>query len=78
MAHSDVASRRSSFVSAWFVLDAILALFPPIYWAAGGAKPIVLGLPCSVVYFIGTGIVITASLAAAYWDDERRGAFDRL
>ena len=70
------ASRpRSTFISIWFALDAILALFPPIYWALGRPTPIVLGLPCSIVYYGALGLFIVASLLAAYWDDERRGAF---
>ncbi len=79
MARSNPSRRdRSMFVSAWFVLDAIVTLFPPLYWLAGGPRPTLLGLPCSVIYFIGAGIFVTASLLAAYWDDERRGAFDDL
>ncbi len=66
---------RSGFISIWFALDAILGLFPPVYWAAGGPTPLVCVLPWSIVYYIALGIFITASLLAAYWDDERRGAF---
>jgi len=70
------ASRpRSGFISIWFVLDAILALFPPVYWIVGGATPLLFGLPCSVVYYCLLAIFITASIVAAYWDDEKRGAF---
>jgi hypothetical protein len=70
------ASRpRSAFISIWFALDAILALFPPIYWVAGGSKPLVFGLPCSIVYFVALALFIAASIVAAYWDDESRGAF---
>jgi hypothetical protein len=57
------------------VLDAFLALFPPVYWVAARPKPTLFGLPCSIVYFGSLGIFITASLLAAYRDDERRGAF---
>jgi hypothetical protein len=70
------ASRpRSAFISIWFSLDAILALFPPIYWVAGGPAPLVFGLPCSIVYFVALALFIAASIVAAYWDDESRGAF---
>lgn len=69
---------RAGFISAWFILDAILGLFPPIYWLLGAPKPIVFGLPCSVVYYIALGAFITASLLVAYWDDERRGAFEAI
>ena len=67
---------RSTFISIWFGLDAILALFPPIYWIASGPKPLIFGLPCSLVYFFALALFITASIVAAYWDDEKRGAFN--
>ncbi len=70
------ARPRSGFISIWFILDAVLALFPPVYWIAGGPTPILFGLPCSVVYYVLLAAFITASIVAAYWDDEKRGAFD--
>jgi len=70
-----ILKSRSIYVWIWFALDALFALFPPVYWVAAQPKPTILGLPCSIVYFGALGIVITASLLAAYWDDERRGAF---
>ena len=66
---------RSAYIWIWFAFDALLALFPPVYWIGGQPKPIVFGLPCSIVYFSGVCIFITASLIAAYRDDEARGAF---
>jgi hypothetical protein len=66
---------RSGFISIWFILDAVLALFPPVYWAAGGPTPLIIGVPCSVVYFVALAAFIVGSLIAAYIDDERRGAF---
>jgi hypothetical protein len=71
---------RSLYIWIWFALDAFIALFPPVYWVAGQPIPGIFGLPSSIVYFVALGIVITASLLMAYWDDERRGAFpeDRL
>jgi hypothetical protein len=66
---------RSSFIAIWFVLDAILALFPPVYWFAGGPTPLIAGIPCSVVYFVVLSAFIVGSLLAAYADDEKRGAF---
>lgn len=77
MAHPDEAiPRRPFLISVWFLMDAVLCLFPPIYWIAGGPRPVILGFPCSVVYYIGMGVFITASLLVAYWSDERRGAFN--
>ena len=69
------ARPRSAFISIWFVLDAILGLFPPVYWIAGGPRPLLFGLPCSIVYFMALAFFIAASIVAAYWDDEIRGAF---
>jgi membrane associated rhomboid family serine protease len=66
---------RSVYIWIWFALDAFLALFPPVYWVAAQPKPKIFGFPCSIVYFGALGIFITASLLAAYWDDERRDAF---
>jgi hypothetical protein len=66
---------RSLYVWIWFALEAFIALFPPIYWLVGQPKPTILGLPSSIVYCVALCIVIAASLLAAYWDDERRGAF---
>lgn len=69
---------RSAFISIWFVLDAILGLFPPIYWMAGQPTPLIFGLPCSIVYYVVLALFIAASIVAAYWDDEKRGAFVNL
>lgn len=66
---------RSAFISIWFILDAILGLFPPVYWIAGGPEPLIFGLSCSIVYFVALAMFIAASIVAAYWDDEARGAF---
>ena len=70
-----VAGPRSVYIWIWFALDAFLALFPPVYWIAAQPQPNILGFPCSIIYFGGLGICITASLLAAYRDDERRGVF---
>jgi hypothetical protein len=66
---------RSTFILIWFVLDAVLGLFPPVYWFAGGPEPLVFGLPCSIAYFVALALFIAVSIVAAYWDDEKRGAF---
>jgi hypothetical protein len=66
---------RAAYVWIWFALDAFLSLFPPVYWVAAQPKPKLFGFPCSIIYFGALGIFITASLLAAYWDDETRGAF---
>jgi hypothetical protein len=58
------------WILVWFALDTILAIFPPVYWAASGAQPWILGLPLSVFYFVSLGLFITASLVVACLVDE--------
>ncbi|MDB5398524.1 MAG: hypothetical protein JWQ55_542, partial [Rhodopila sp.] len=58
---------RSAFILIWFVLDAVLGLFPPVYWFAGGPEPLVFGLPCSIAYFVALALFIAVSIVAAYW-----------
>jgi len=72
---STVPRVRAAYIWVWFALDAFLALFPPVYWLAAQPKPTLFGFPCSIIYFCALGIFITASLLAAYRNDERRGAF---
>jgi hypothetical protein len=64
------------WIKYWFALDAILALLPPVYWAASGPEPSVLGLPLSVFYFILTGASITGSIMVAYAIEVKRGNFE--
>lgn len=62
-------SRRGAqprWVSAWFVVDAIVALAPPLYWAFDGDRTPILGVPAAVLYFIAVSTCITASILAAY------------
>jgi len=67
---------RAAYVSIWFALDAVLALFPPVYWVFAGPTPQIFRLPGSIIYFVALVIFIAASIVAAYLDDERRGAFE--
>lgn len=53
------------FLQAWFGLDLILALLPPLHWWASGPAPI-LGVPRVLVYLFGTSLVIVASVVVAY------------
>lgn len=57
----------------WFVLGALLALFPPVYWLLGRPDPHVLGVPLSVFYFFATNIFITAGLMTAYLVERAQG-----
>jgi hypothetical protein len=66
-------TRRAPWIAAWFALDAIVALAPPLYWAVDGKTTQVLGLPAPVFYFIAVAVFITASIIAAYVTEERSG-----
>ena len=62
-------------IKAWFVFDALVALAPPLYWAADGQTVPILGVPAALFYFLAVNLCITASLIAAYWiDRSERGA----
>lgn len=58
--------KKPRWISAWFALDAILALAPPLYWAMDGARTSFLGLPVVVLYFVGVSACIAASIVAAF------------
>lgn len=71
-----VSHEYPGWIKCWFALDAFLALFPPIYWAASGPSPSVLGLPLSVFYFVLTGVLIAGSIVAAYLVEVKQGNFE--
>ncbi|GEO99474.1 hypothetical protein [Methylobacterium haplocladii] len=56
------------FIQAWFALDLILALLPPLHWHFGVAEP-VLGVPTTLAYLWGASLFIAASVVAAYLAD---------
>lgn len=64
---------RRGIIKLWFALDAVVALAPPLYWAADGRTAPILGIPTALFYFLAVSVFITASLIAAYLldiDDE--------
>jgi len=61
------------WITAWFALDAIVALAPPLYWAFDGDSTPVLGVPAAVLYFVAVASCIAASIIAAYAADSARG-----
>lgn len=73
MADGKPAARRP-FIHAWFVLDAVLALMPPLYWFADGRTTPILGVPGALFYFLAVCTCITASLLAAHFTDPERHA----
>jgi hypothetical protein len=66
--HSD---EHASWIVAWFILDAIVALAPPLYWAVDGNRALIAGLPVVLIYFIGVASFITASIVVAYLAEAR-------
>lgn len=64
---------RPRWVTAWFVIDAVVALAPPLYWAVDGDRTPILGVPAAVFYFVAVAICITASIIAAFWAEARSG-----
>jgi hypothetical protein len=60
------APLRRGIVKLWFALDAVVALAPPLYWAADGRTTPIAGIPTALFYFLSVSMCITASLIAAY------------
>lgn len=71
--HRETPRKRSPWISAWFFLDAVVALAPPLYWAVDGNSELFLGLPGSVWYFVAVAAFVTASIIAAYLSDLNAG-----
>jgi hypothetical protein len=61
------------WVTAWFVIDVVLALAPPLYWAFDGDRTPILGVPAAVLYFVAVSTCIAASIIAAYLAESRNG-----
>ena len=59
----------------WFVLDAIIALAPPLYWSADNYKGLILGMPATLFYFSVVCLSIVCSILYAYWEESARGEF---
>ncbi|MBE7199748.1 MAG: hypothetical protein INR70_18365 [Parafilimonas terrae] len=60
------APLRRGIVKLWFALDTVVALAPPLYWAADGRTAPIAGIPAALLYFLAVSLCITASLIAAY------------
>lgn len=61
------------WVTAWFIIDAVVALAPPLYWAFDGDSAPLLGVPGAVLYFLTVATCITFSIVAAYTAEARGG-----
>jgi hypothetical protein len=64
------------WIIGWFILDAVLALTPPLHWVATGDTR-VLGVPAAIFYFVAAALFICASLVAAYLAEAAVGSFEQ-
>ena len=60
--HTHPRSRPRGLFATPLLLDAILTLCPPLYWAVGGRASAAI----SLVYFIGGGAIVLASILIMY------------
>lgn len=58
-------------IRLWFAADALLALLPPLHWAAGGAGSSV-GAPRVLLYLFGSSVFVATSVVVAYFVDVGR------
>lgn len=69
--------RKRTLFGCWFALDAVLALAPPVYWAAGDPRfQSGTGIPLSVCYFLALGAHISAGVVVLYGVESARGEID--
>jgi len=75
MPESRTRTRRAQprWIAAWFIVDAVVALAPPLYWYFDGKADPILGVPAAVLYFIAVSTCIAASIVAAYFADAQSG-----
>jgi hypothetical protein len=64
-------ARLPLYVRIWLMLDLVVALFPPLHWAASGSDPIA-GIPRSLFYIAASGTFIAASVVVAYFADRNQ------
>ncbi|MEV0261243.1 hypothetical protein AB0I49_07850 [Streptomyces sp. NPDC050617] len=67
--------RKWALFGSWFALDGLVALAPPVYWAAGDPA-LQGGIPLSFWYFIAIGAHVSAGVIALYCVEAARGEID--
>lgn len=70
--HSRASGWRAA-IKLWFLLDVVVALAPPLYWAMDGDMTPIAGVPAALFYFLAVNVFITGSLVAAYLVDPADG-----
>lgn len=66
---------RTQLVKIWFIVNAVVALFPPIYWAISNHNAYIFGVPASLLYFTTISLSIMLSIIYAYYTDVSTGNF---
>lgn len=59
----------------WFLINAFICLYPPLYWEAGKYNELILGFPASFIYFMATGLSVTLSILYSFWYETSTGEF---
>ena len=68
---------RKHTIGLWFILDAVLALAPPLYWMADAHHDAAaFGLPTTLLYFLAVSACITASIVYAYLAETAGGELE--
>ncbi|CAM3896575.1 hypothetical protein ACXYTP_02645 [Tsukamurella ocularis] len=62
--------------TAGYATALVLALFPPLYLWSSGKAVLILGIPLSLMYWIGTAALVGLGLWAQYWIEDVRGELD--
>ena len=68
--------RHFYLVRIWFAIDIVIALAPPLYWAADAYKATsILRVPVPLAYFLTVSLSIAASILYAYWAETASGDY---
>ncbi|WP_405747560.1 hypothetical protein OG422_30645 [Streptomyces sp. NBC_01525] len=62
-------SRKRALFAVLLVIDAVVTLFPPLYWSAGADR----SAADTLLYFIGGSGFVLASILVLYAIDARHG-----
>ncbi|MGO4686290.1 hypothetical protein [Hyphomicrobium sp. 2TAF46] len=60
-------SKLPSWIRLWFIVDAVVAMAPPVYWLFAEPAAFITGIPNGLIYFLLVGSIICASIIAAYF-----------
>lgn len=63
--HEDL--KLPSWIRVWFIVDAVIAMAPPVYWLFAEPAEFITGIPNGLIYFLLVGSIICASIIAAYF-----------